>query len=528
LPRAPAKPRTLESSDVFVTFVCLYVLSATGNGPFSDSYPMWQAAENLVRHGTLAIDVRWPVNAPVGRGGQYYPVAALLAVLIHVPGALVHTALAAINPARAASFVVMTSQLGPIFAGALTPALLFGLLRRLGYERRPAAWTALLAGGATSIYVYARCPYSEIVQTACFTWFLSSLLGAGESLDRRAFLRLGFAFGLLLNTKNVYAVCLPGALVFLWTRHRARPRQLGLALGWAALGGLPGFAALAVYNAVRWGSPFTSGYEAVTGGFWSHNVLWGLWGQLLSPGKSVFLYSPALIVALFGVRKLVARRPSVALAIALTVGPIVLLYAHYQFWSGDWAWGPRYLVFALPALTIPIAELLADGGPTSRLRRLLLPAALLAGIGVQVLGCLVRWDDYMMVAGQAQHAWLGTPDRRGTVLDPYPCFSCFEEVYGAQWLPPMQPIAGHLWLLRHRIAGDDWKTAQADAAWRRYTSLTLDIEESYNARTVDWWLMAAPPDRRAVAALVIFGLLGAAVPYRAWRSALLPALNEKG
>jgi hypothetical protein len=481
---------------------------------------MWEAAQNLVRHGTLTIDQRWPVNVPPGRNGHFYPVAALLAVLVHVPGAFIYTLLSRWTPDRSAAFAMLTSQLGPLCAGALTPALLFRLVRRQGYDRRAAAWAALLTGAGTSIWVYARCPYSEIVQAVCFTAFLDALLEAGRSLKARSLLWLGLMFGLLINTKNIYALCVPGAFIFLWMRHRTQPRALVTALGWVSLGAAPGFVALGLYNFVRWSSPFSSGYETITTGFWTHNVLWGLWGQFFSPGKSVFLYSPPVLLALFGVRRLIARRPAVALAIALTVGPLVLVYARYMFWAGDWSWGPRYLVFALPALTLPVAELLSDPLPLRRMIRVALPAVLAGGIAVQVLGCTIRWDDYMEIARQAQQAWLGRPDRGGTPLAPYACYSCFEEVYGIEWLPPMQPILGHLWLLRHRIAGDGWREAEADAAWKRYTSLTLDIHQTYEQGGVDWWLMNVQSGRRIPAIIIIMSLLALGIPRKVWRRTL--------
>jgi hypothetical protein len=84
----------------------------------------------------------------------------------------------------------------------------------------------------------------------------------------------------------------------------------------------------------------------------------------------------------------------------------------------------------------------------------------------------------------------------------------------------MQPILGHLWLLRHRVRGDDWSAAAADAAWKRYTSLTLDVREAYEVGSVDWWLTAVPPGRRLPAALLISALLGLALPIRVWRRAL--------
>lgn len=520
MPRASATRRTLTASDVWLSFFCLYLLTASRSVPFGDATPMWDAAVNLLRHGTFAIDVRWPINAPLGRNGHYYPVAALLACLVHVPGALLQLALAALAPERAAQFVAVTSQLAPLVLGALTPALFFRLLGQLGYDRRQVAWATLLLGVGTSIWVYAHRPYSEVLQATCFVAFLAALLRAGEDVTRGSFLRLGFALALLVNSKNVYFVCVPGALVYLCVRRRGRLRELAPGLVWAGAGLAPGLVALAVYNYVRWGSVLSSGYDAVTSGFWNHNVLWGLWGQLLSPGKSIFLFSPPLVLALFGIRRLVARRPHVALAIALTVGPIAILYSRYLFWSGDWGWGARYLVFALPALLLPVAELFGGDSPPRRSLRAGLAAVLVTGIAVQGLGNALGWDDFMGIARQAQQTWLGKPDKRGTVLRPDPCYSCFEEVFAIQWLPPLQPILGQWWLLRHKIAGDDWKVAEADAPWKRYTSLTLDIKGPYELAAIDWWPFATVPGRRAATVALITLLLGLATPLRLWRAAL--------
>ena len=517
----PPSRRSLQASDVFVGFLCLYLLTIGRTPPLGDAIPMWETAESLVRHGSLAIATRWPINAPLGRGGHYYPVAALLACLIHVPGAMLQVIFSAAAPARAAQLSVLTSQLGPAVLGAATPALLFRLLLQAGYSRRQAAWTALLLGLGTSVWVYAHRPYSEAVQTFCFVLFLGTLLRAADTPTRGGFLRLGLAVGLLINSKNVYFACLPGALIFLWLRLRGRPRDLRGGLIWAAVGLLPGVAALAAYNFVRWGSIANSGYGAVTEGAWRESVFFGLWGQLLSPGRSLFLFSPPLIFGLFGIRRLVKNRPAVAQAIALTVFPLVLVYAHYLFWSGDWGWGPRYLVFALPALIIPVAELI-EPTPTAgrRWRRLGLGGALVAGLAVQILGMAFYWDDFIAISRRVQYEWLGHPDLRGSLMAPYPCFSCFDELYSVQWLPSTQPIEGHAWLLRHKLAHDDWQTAQRDAPWARYTSLSLNIREPYDYAAIDWWLLFAPRGRR-FALVALSGLFFLTlIPLRLWAATL--------
>jgi hypothetical protein len=524
LPR-PAVPRTLQAADVFVRFLCLYVLTASRTVPFGDAAPMWEAARNFVQHGSFAISHPWPVNAPAGRGGLYYPVAALLACLVHVPGALLQSLLERLTAAGAAA--PLTAQLAPLLLGALVPTLSFGMFQRLGYDRRQVAVTTLLLGTGTSVMVYAHRPYSEIVQAACFVFFFDALMRAERHPQRRALLRLGVAAGLLINSKNVYFACFPGACLLLAFRWRA-PRGLLLRrLGWAGAGLLPGLLAFLAYNQVRWGSPFASGYGgAVTAGFWRENVLVGLWGQFLSPGKSVFLYSPPLLLALFGVRRFVTRRPAVAAAVALTAGPIVLIYARYIFWSGDWAWGPRYLLFALPVFVLPIAELLrpmesTESAPMRQRRagRIAFGAVAAAALFVQLLGTAFDWSDFIKISMDVQHAWLGQPDVSGTPIAPAPCFSCFEHLYPLQWLPPMQPIRGHWWLLVHKLAGDDWRSAQADAPWKIYTSLTPDIQAAYDTAALDWWL-AMPTLHGRWPLLLVVLLLVLAMPIRPWLTAL--------
>ncbi|MEO5766835.1 MAG: hypothetical protein ABIS92_00660 [Polyangia bacterium] len=531
-------PRVLDASDVFVGFLCLYLLTASRTAPVGDAVPMWEAARSLIAHGNFAIEMRWPVNAPTGVGGHYYPVAALLAVLVHVPGALLQAALHAWTSGGDIPFVPLTSQVAPIVLGAAVPALLFRLLRYLRYDTWPAAWTTLLAGAGTSLWVYAHRPYAEAVQAICFLGAFGALLRGGDNPTRGACARLGLAFALLVNAKNVYLVCVPGAMTYLyWRFRRIDGRRRRASWGWAALGFLPGLLAMAWYNAARWGAVTSSGYGGtVTAGFWGEHILVGLWGQLLSPGKSLFLYAPPLLLSVWAWPRFWRQSRPAAAAMVLLIAPVVLLYARYLFWSGDWAWGPRYLVFAMPVLVIPIAALLAAAAPVTapaesagreRVGRswprpgltFLLWTVLGTGAAVQLLGNAFQWRDFINISRDAQRAWLGRPDTSGTVLAPFPCYSCFEEVYPVDWLPPMQPIAGHWWLLRHKLGRDDWKLAAADAPWTRYTAVPVNLQASYNAARIDWWPLMAQPDKRwpLISAAVLLLL---AIPLRPWVRAL--------
>jgi hypothetical protein len=119
-----------------------------------------------------------------------------------------------------------------------------------------------------------------------------------------------------------------------------------------------------------------------------------------------------------------------------------------------------------------------------------LAVALGAGLSVQLLGNAFYWDHFIRISMDARTAWLGEPNRTGAIIpvraDRH-CDSCFEDVHQLEWLPPFQPIRGHLWLLRATLAGDDARQAEADAPWHEYTSLAVDLSRTYPRVRIDWW-----------------------------------------
>jgi hypothetical protein len=111
------------------------------------------------------------------------------------------------------------------------------------------------------------------------------------------------------------------------------------------------------YSVLRFGSPLSSGYSEAT---WDIPFLYGLYGMLFSPGKSVFLYNPIILLALIGVPLLARRHRDEALLITLLAVSFLALYASYSFWTGGWNWGPRFLLPLVPFLMLSTATLLED------------------------------------------------------------------------------------------------------------------------------------------------------------------------
>ncbi len=211
---------------------------------------------------------------------------------------------------------------------ALGVGLMSLILKEVGLPARRACAGALLIGLSSFWFPLSKVEYGEcLVATA--------LLGAWYFADRSPLL-----CGLLIGTSITFRIdsVLWGFLLVV-----VRPNFLRTALK-VSLGVVPGLVLTAWSNYVRTGNLFSSGYEA---GF-VNPIFVGIYGLLFSAGKSLFLFSPILILYPFTLRKSM-RTPSLrslakwSLVLFLCQ---VLFYAKWWDWSGDHSWGVRFLVLS--------------------------------------------------------------------------------------------------------------------------------------------------------------------------------------
>jgi hypothetical protein len=244
-----------------------------------------------------------------------------------------------------------------------------------------------------------------------------------------------------------------------------------------------------VWNYLRWSSPTTTGYEPYLSWYFGGSVFDGAWGMLASPNKSAFLYSPALVLAVLGWPRAIRELPRLGWALLLIVVPTFVVYCTYRTWSGDYAWGPRFFVWAVPVLLVGIAWFVDE--LSSRVKRAVVIAVIAAGVAVNLLGASLYWDHFIRIAIDVKNQWLGQPNRSGAYIPERGrghCDSCFEDSYEYLWTPAFQPIKGHWWLVKSIVRGDaDGRAAQIDAPWRRYTSMTVNLNATYPRARIDWW-----------------------------------------
>jgi hypothetical protein len=277
----------------------------------------------------------------------------------------------------------------------------------------------------------------------------------------------------------------------------------------------------AIYNVARFGTPLETGYGAqATPAAWSTPLFVGLYGLVLSSGKGVLWFAPALWLAPAGWRAMTrgtsparwnllgpSARAAWGVLLAWIIG--LLMYGRFQHWAGDGSFGPRYLVPLLPLGILPVAFALTR---PSRLRRNIALALGALGLAVQLGGVAIHFGAQMREAGDYPY----------TLPLDHPRF-----MYDSHFTPRSSPILGHWRMLARNLSEHlQGHVPRLTVEGTPDPRLGVSVEDQASLlHALDfWWLYAryagvpAPPLLAAL--LVLLGLAGfAAVGLRrAWQA----------
>jgi hypothetical protein len=272
---------------------------------------------------------------------------------------------------------------------------------------------------------------------------------------------LGFAF----LTKVTALVVIPVILLYIMASLRTKKSVYDLSLHFVPV--LAVFFCLqAWHNLIRYGSALDLGYRAGIDALgFSTPLIVGLWGLLLSPGKSFFVYTPVALLGLIGLRSfLLHRRKEALLGLGISV-IFVLFHARWWSWAGDWTWGPRFLLVITPYMVLSCGIVFERWGNLKRVWRYLVLLLILFSIGIQFLGVAVHSFSYIDVRGRVLDQLIPVD----TTVVTYWRF--YSESAMAQFSPLFSHIAGNWWLLKHMFFPYDlW----SDAPWRSLGHFDLD------------------------------------------------------
>jgi hypothetical protein len=358
---------------LFAAFQFLYLLTSTGRVRTPDEYNTLYTTESLVLRGSTAVPQAVQLHNFYGRydlHGQpraaYSPGQALLCAPWYALGKYLLARLPGVPADDTDLVVAFSSCLSSATFSALTVTFFFLLLLGIGIPSRAALFAAAMVGLGTPIFAYSGWLFSEPISAAVFVGVALLLFGRGrEPISLRAGLIAGLVLGLatIVRPTNVLAIPVFAAAVLLRDGKPALRAAFALCAA-SAIGVLT----LLAHNALLFGGPLEFGYPTAAEGAKRLNtfdtpLLKGLYGFLLSPGKSVFIFAPPVILALAGLRRLWKLERGVATVAIFFPLIYLVFFARYTQWEGGYCVGPRYMVPSIVLLCTALGPMLAGGWP---------------------------------------------------------------------------------------------------------------------------------------------------------------------
>lgn len=417
-----APTRTLHW--LLLVVALLTFLIQSGELGTSDTTHRLQVTHSLWTGEPQVFPYEYPEFGVHGRGGHLYAWYGIGQSLLMLPADLAGTGLSHLPLWRhyvdsradpTVRAIVVTTSIN-VLISVLTALAAFRLIGLLGFSSREAvAGTLALLCATTHLHYSQNMMENNYILLLTLTgawlqyvWFLSG--------NKRSLILGSAALGLNLLTRittalDIWAVAAFLILAFLFTRykHPRAPSLLARAttyLRYAA----PIYAGCLlidrIYQYIRFGS-WTNTYVSVMAaeqrrldptlpanfpfnGRWFHGgIESGVFGPLIAPDKSIFLFDPMFGLMLILAIALWPRlQPSARAFIAATLlllGSYIALYAGYLWWAGDDSWGDRYISTAVQFATLLAVPLLL------RYRRDLGPGTWTLGVAVTAISVAIQF-----------------------------------------------------------------------------------------------------------------------------------------
>jgi hypothetical protein len=380
---------------LFLFLNCLFILTSSGRVRVIDEVlPVYQT-ESLAERGSTAVPQAVRADFFFGKfdlerqpQAPYPPGEAALAVPWYLAGK--HLLLRLPGVGRRAEtlvtdFAIVTSSATFVAAAA---AFTFLLFVHLGLTARQALLGVFGMVFGTPLFAYSAWYFSEPLTVAVLMMAVLALFSRSvDDVPVGGAIVAGVALGFLFWIRTANILTVPVVLAALLLAPGAWRRKLPTL---TIVGGLVALAGVGVLarNNLLYGNPFDLGYPPNAEGgratmSFDTQFTTGLFAFLLSPGKSILLFAPLLLVAPWVVTRV--WRQSRALA-ALMVAPLLVLlafYSRYTLFEGGYSFGPRYLIPGMWLLGLTLGFVVKDGSP--RLRSIAL-ALVLAGATVNLIG----------------------------------------------------------------------------------------------------------------------------------------------
>ena len=390
-PSAPAR-RISAVAGLGLLVFAVVALSGAGRIDIVDGQSRYEVARSLVDHGDAVVrDSRVWFQVFPGRDARPYTAYRLPQSLLGVPAIALADWTGADTESRRRFFFTLTGA-----AAAAALAMIYALwFRARGRSTSSALGWASLGILATPCWFYGTSTFDDVLGAASVTLaVVLAYLGRG-SASWWPHVGSGLAIGLAFHCKPPLAAFVLVVLAAGMGSALAPSTRRTIVLG-LLLVAMTAHVAYTRYKFPPENAAERERLQSLYVPVFPGNPVAGVTSLAVSPGKGVLWYCPAVLLAIAGCISWRRSAPWLVASLAVAGALFVCAIASLTFFSGDPAWGPRYLtpLIALLWLAAP------DGA--SKLGAATTITLLAASVSVQLLSLTV--DPHRLYVERSLHS----------------------------------------------------------------------------------------------------------------------------
>lgn len=339
-----------------------------------DTVPNRLIPFSILRYGDITVEpfraeffikdqLPWYTRERHGKLISMYPIGASLAALPFYVPSYVYLSL---RGTTSSSELFHASERAEKIASSAMVALAVGaffLTARRRLTSVQSFWAAIAFGLGTLMWGSAsQMLWQQSVVAACVSfalWFLT-----WPEFPSWAAGAAGAMLGLSVATRPSAALLYGAAFLSAFVLGRAFRRGVRSALLFVA-GSAPFIIVNCWVNYYYFGSP-TGLYDFMLPGLISDVVhlrrVDGIFGMLISPNRGLFIYSPILLLGLWGILRQIkpaagqGPRDPILVTFGLATIAHLIVFGSYEIWYAGFSFGPRYTVEVTPVLALAAVD----------------------------------------------------------------------------------------------------------------------------------------------------------------------------
>jgi len=295
--------------------------------------------------------------------------------------------------------VLLFASMTNAFFGAVFVISFYSYLKLLQVSHRNSLFLSFFLSIGSSIFIYSKHTFAHMmfVSFMFLTFFLFKRYSINKKKKNLFF--AGLSFGVtLISYNSTYLFVLPALGIYYILLNVKNVRELIKEINKHIINGvifLIGLSPLYLLNysftSITKSARASDQLLTTIGWLKPYVFIEGIWGTLFSPGKSIFLYSPILLILIIFWHKLDFKKYKAEIISGLT-----LFFTYFYFiatllgnedfllWHGDSSFGNRYMLATIPFLLLFVSLIYLK--LSKKIKYLVFYPMLFSSILVQIVG----------------------------------------------------------------------------------------------------------------------------------------------